>query len=143
MSEGRANFEDVVAAGGSGSRACPVSLLHHPLGVPEACLRPTHEREKSSLTRSVLSHTSMSSMTEGCATGIYGGGSSRPGSPTARQGETEHRTKEIVKSNPQNGNKMCTEQKNTTAQQARATRGSHMEWRVRESNGEAESRKQG
>ena len=43
------------------------------LGGPLPCHSP-HEKEKSSLTRSVLSHTSMSSMTEGCATGIYGGG---------------------------------------------------------------------
>lgn len=52
---------------------------------------PTLEREKSSLTRSVLSHTSISSMTEGCTTGIYGGGKQWPAA--AQPGEGRQNTK--------------------------------------------------
>lgn len=94
---------------------------------------PAQEREKSHLTRSVLSHTSMSSMTEGCATGIYGGGKQRggewAGSPT-QPGErkTEHRNKENRQKQPPKSNQ------NVTHGQTRSWRG-HTEWQGRKRGG--------
>lgn len=117
----------------------PASLLHSQwgsgalAGVPRPVLRstsasphPTREIEKSCLTRSILSHTSMSSITEGCATGIYGGGKQRAGQPHSQAREDRTPDKVNRQKQPPKETKMYTEQKNTLAQQAQATRGSHI-----------------
>lgn len=109
--------------GGAPADAPPRPVLRRASAAPY----PTHEIEKSSLTRSVLSHTSMSSMTEGCATGIYGGGKQRARQPPhSQRGETEHRNKGNHQQQPQIKPK-CTQSKKTQlAQHTGATQGSHV-----------------
>lgn len=74
-------------------REQPLGPPGQPQGAPAWASPLPTKIETWSLTRSVLSHTSMSSMTEGCTTGICGGGRQRPGSPQPGR-ETEQRTRQ-------------------------------------------------
>lgn len=86
--------------------------------------QPPHKIQKSSLTRSVLSHTSMSSMTEGCATGIYEGRGGKQrgqaGPHTARQRKTTPKQSKSSKVTPkQNQNVHSAKQPHGTHRQHR------------------------
>lgn len=90
---------------------------------------------RSSPFRSVLSHTSMSSMTEGCATGIYEGrggkqraGSGRPPHSQAKEDRTPEQSKSSKVTPKQNQNVHRAKQLHGTHRQHRQL---YVKWRVR------------